>query len=110
MTTDARTLVLTDTRDEGGTTWRAVTLRADDSLTVRGQDLGPAVERHFGSSEHEFARSWSVEETARLAAALDVGVDDLLRAIGERFAHTHELERYARDQGLPGSFWSRVGD
>ena len=48
---------------------------------------------------------------AALRALLAVPEDgDLLGAIGGRFARTGEQETFVQDQGIPGKFWSRLGN
>ena len=46
-------------REQNGADSRTVwaSLLADDSLKIFGQDLGPTVERIFGSDEYEFAHT-----------------------------------------------------
>lgn len=105
------TLVLTDVRDADGTRWRAVSLAPDGSLAIRGHDLGPGVERVLGCHEYEFERRLSAADVAALRALLAVPEDgDLLRAIGGCFARAGELESFVQDQGIPGKFWSRLGN
>lgn len=103
-------LVLADTRDAGGVTYRAVRLTADRRLVIEGHDLGPDVESHFGRYEYEFERKLSAGETERLAELIAVPLDELLAAIGAGFASSHELEAYLHEQDLTGEFSSRIGD
>jgi hypothetical protein len=106
-----QTLVLTDARDAGGTTWRAVTLTDDGGLAVLGHDLGRGVERSWGCHEYEFERRLSLEEVTTLRRLLTLPAgDDLLAAIGERFTSTSDLESFAEGHGITGAFWSRTGD
>lgn len=108
---DPRWVVLTDLRTDDGTTWRAVGLTDEGGLTITGHDLGPGVERILGWTEYEFERRLTPDETTGLRRLLGVApVADLLAAIAERFASTCELEAYAQAHGLPGTFWSRIGD
>ena len=106
-----RTVVLTDAKDQGGPVWRAVTLTEDGGLALRGHDLGPRVEDFFGCSEYEFERRLSALEVGALCEILVVptGVD-LLGVIAERFPDTSDLEKYTKEHGIEGQFWSRIGD
>jgi hypothetical protein len=106
-----RTLVVKNVENEDDTMWRAVRLEGDGRLTIEGHDLGRDVREFFGCNEYEFTRSFSKRETAALRGLL--GVDrraDLLATIGERFAETKDLERFAESHGISGTFWSRTGD
>lgn len=108
---DATTVVLTDTRDDDGTVWRAVTLTGDGGLALRGHDLGRGVERVFGASEYEFERRLSAQETHDLRALLDVpGGGDVLSVIAERFPGSLGFEDFMLQNGIEGSFWNRIGD
>lgn len=90
---------------------RIVHLTADGELIIKGHDLGPGVERHFGHREYEFQRRLSAAQTQRLWALLDASdPDSLLHVIGERFSDTFHLERFLEDNDIPSEFWSRVGD
>lgn len=102
---------MTSIHDARGSVLRTVSLTAGGALVVRGHDLGPAVVRAFGGSEYEFERSYSAADTQRLRSLIELRPDDdLLTALAARFSNTHALEVFARDHGLPGTFWSRVGD
>jgi len=103
-------LVLTDVNDADGTMWRAVALTDDGGLAILGHDLGPAVEV-LGGSEYEFERRLCAAEVTTLRELLTVPPEgDLLAAIGDRFASTRDLEAFAKDHGIAGEFWSRIGD
>ncbi len=112
MTGDAGdTLVLRHQRDADGISWRGVTLHPDGVLEVSGQDLGQAVEDHWGSREYEFSRRLAPAEVDRLRVLLGLGPrDDLLAAIGSTFAESDALEEFLVHHDLAGSFWSRTGD
>ena len=76
---------MVDKRDEDGRMWRAVTLSEEGKLMIEGRDVGPGVERAWGTQAYEFERHYSVAETASLAALLGVPEGgDLLGAIGAR--------------------------
>lgn len=106
----ARTVVLTDVRDENGTVWRAVTLTEDGGLAIRGHDLGRGVEDFFGGSEYEFERRLSAQETKAVSELLSVPVEgDLLAAISGRFPSGSGLEDFIKEHGIESQFWSRVG-
>lgn len=103
--------LLTNAKNAGGTTWRAVTLTDEGGLAVVGHDLGPGVERSWGCHEYEFERRLSPAEVTTLRHLLTLPADgDLLAAIGERFTSTSELESFAEGHGITGAFWSRTGD
>jgi hypothetical protein len=105
-----KTLVMESTSDSRGTVWRAVHL-AKGRISIEGHDLGHGVEEFFGSSEYEFRRSLDTAETTALRGLLGVPHrGDLLAAIRDRFASTHELEEFLKEHGVAGTFWSRVGD
>ena len=105
---------LEDTNDERGSSHRWVVLTDDGALHVRGQDIGPMVERFFGEREYEFARAVPAAAVPALRAALGIGPgDDLLDAICARFSGpgcSDALERYIAEQGIETEFWSRTGD
>ena len=96
---------MVDKRDEDGRMWRAVTLSEDGKLRIEGRDVGPGVERAWGTQAYEFERHYSVAETASLAALLGVPEGgDLLGAIGARFTNTNELEEFLSANDIPGYF------
>ena len=106
----SRTVVLTDVRDENGTVWRAVTLNQDGRLAISGHDLGHGVKGFFGSSEYEFERRLSAQESTTLCKLLTVPAVDLLAAIVDRFLNGSGLEEFIKENGIASHFWSRVGD
>jgi hypothetical protein len=104
-------LVVKNVDKEDDTMWRAVRLGGDGRLTIEGHDLGRDVQEFFGCREYEFSRTFTKRETAALRGLLGVGRRaDLRAAIGERFAETKDLERFAESHGITGTFWSRTGD
>lgn len=106
-----RTVVLTAAKDQGGTVWRAVTLTEDGGLVISGHDLGPRVEGFFGCREYEFERRLSALEVGSLCEILVVPTGgDLLAVIAERFPDTSDLEKFTKEHGIEGQFWSRIGD
>jgi hypothetical protein len=106
-----KTLVLNNVTGEDDTMWRAVSLEADGGLSIEGHDLGRDVEEFFGCREYEFTRRLSRRETAALRQLLGVKRrGDLLAVVAERFATTADLERFMKDHGIEGTFWSRTGD
>jgi hypothetical protein len=109
---DRRTLE--DTLDERGASHRWVTMTGDGGLHIRGQDIGPMVERFFGEREYEFARAVAPAAVPALRDALGIGPDDdLLDAICARFngpGSSDALERYIQERGIETEFWSRAGD
>lgn len=109
---DPRTLVMRDVRDEDGLSWRAVTETAEGGLQITGHDLGPGVSNLFGgSSEYEFERRLSPEDTAVLRDRLGIAADaDVLATIQDRFDSTTDLEAFIAAHEIPSEFWSRIGD
>ena len=100
----SKILLMTDTEDEDGTTWRAVVLYADGCLAVQGFDTGPGVQRVYGADQHEFARDLSVAETNRVRDLLGVvDGDDLLAVIDQRFTDTSQFEKFLMTEGVPGT-------
>lgn len=98
-------LVLADTADDDGTMWRAIVLYADDCLAIQGYDTGAGVQRAHGADDYEFARELSPGETDRLRGLLGIGGgNDLLAALGKRFATAAEIEEFLVDRGIPGDF------
>lgn len=103
--------MLTDSKDQGGTVWRAVSLTDDGGLTISGHDLGPRVEGVLGCKEYEFERRISAQDVEALCEILSVptGVD-LLAFIATRFPSATGLEEFVREHGFEGQFWNRMGD
>lgn len=102
------TLVMRDTTDSGGRTYRALTLESSGELRLTGQDLGPAVEI-LGGDEYEFERCLSPEDVTTLREAMGWAADaDLLACIAESFPDSAAFETLVVGIGVPGTFWNRV--
>ncbi|MGC5249415.1 hypothetical protein ACPXB3_21120 [Gordonia sp. DT219] len=96
--------------DDDGTMLRTVTLTEDGQLRIEGHDRGAGVEKFFHHSEYEYERRLSADDVARLRELLRLAdEDDLLAAISARFDSNHALEQFLIDNGIEGSFWSRIG-
>lgn len=105
------TLVLLDTKDDSGSMWRAVSLGDDGSLSIRGYDFGPGVRGLLGQDEYEFERNLVPEQVDVLSECLGLATDgNLLATIDDRFSSTHALEAFAKEHGVTGSLWNRIGD
>lgn len=86
-------------------------LDANGNLVISGQDIGPKVERIFGSTEYEFSHTVPV---AYLAAFFDLlGVDKfqdpiltLRRFGGQNYEKLSDALEQAKEI-IPISFWSR---
>lgn len=107
-----RARTLEERRDDRGYTWRGVSLSEDGSLAIEGQDLGKIPEGFWGEYEYEFSRTLSPAETATLRGLLHVpDGGDLVAVLAERFTTSSTIEAFVvQEHGIPGQFWSRVGD
>lgn len=95
----------------GGWTHRSVQLREDGSLTLIGHDLGAEVEGVLGASEYEFDRTYDPDEVALLSRFLGLADhDEVVTALRMRCGTFEDIEQVAREAGVEGRFWSRVGD
>lgn len=98
-------------RDELGTMYRAIEYRADGTLLIIGADYGDGVAQVFGLPGYDFFRKFSVSEVARLVELMGEPDDvDLREAITSHFGSTDELERFATEHGIPGTFTSWNSD
>lgn len=90
-------------------------------MIIEGQDLGKGVESLFGYNEYEWTLTVAAVDTPKLLAALNNGQGpfDLLRrrrglldALRRRFygSTASQLEPFLKENGVPYSFWSRIGD
>ncbi len=106
-------VTLRDTRDEGGSRYLGARLKADGTLLIEGQDLGPGVENFFGPGLTEYEWAWIIRPPGvrklKLALACD---DDVLAALRDRFSGDAAagLKPFLDDNGIPYEPWSRVGD
>lgn len=104
-------LVMATKSDRDDYMLREVTLGEDGGLTIAGHDMGRGVEGAFGSFEYEFSRRLSATEVDTLRKVLGIPAHgDLLQAIDDGFGSTDELEDFVGQMGIPGTFWSRIGD
>lgn len=102
---------MTDVKDADGFMRRTVTLNDEGALAIKGQDLGPRVERIFGFTEYEFERRLTLKQTAKLRKLLGASADDdLLILIEDRFKSAGDLEDFVQEHGIAGKLWNRIGD
>lgn len=65
----------------------------------------------FGLPGCDFFREFSVSDVARLVQLMGEPDDvDLLKAVIRHFESTNELERFAKEHGVPGAFTSWNSD
>ena len=107
---ETASLTVEERHDADGLLVRRLHWYDDGSLAVEGHDIGAGVERFFGTSEYEFWRRWSPDETRRIIEPLGLPGADPLAELRDHFSSTHALEQHAKELGLEGAFWSRVGD
>lgn len=104
--------VFEDQRSEDGSyRYTAAYLNEDGCLVIETHDMGPVVERFFGSglSEYEALETFDPEQTGRLRESLR---EDLVAAISERFpTSSRGLTEHAESIGVGrGRVWNRIGD
>lgn len=107
-----RTVILRDSRDEGGSRYLAAKLAAG-TLRIEGQDLGQSVEDILGDREYEW--TWTVAAAAIPAAVQALGGDpgsDPLAVVATWSAANGGADpgQRLRDAGVAIEFWSRIGD
>ena len=86
-------------------------LNAEGSLVISGQDIGPAVERIFGSDEYEFSHTISAACLEEFFAILGLAnFEDVLGAIrqfgGRHYDKLADSLEIAKET-MPIKFWSR---
>ena len=119
--TAAQSIVLRDERSP--TNWRSLSASfgTEGDLIIEGHDLGKGVESLFGYNEYEWSLTVAAIDTPKLMAALNDGHGlvarmrhhrHLLDALLHRFSggNADELESFLKENGVPYSFWNRVGD
>lgn len=100
-------------REQNGADSRTISasLLPDNSLKISGHDLGPAVERFFGSDEYEFAHTIPTDYVHPFLELLGATeVTDVLRALkhfgGPRYPEISAALEQAK-AFMPIQFWSR---
>lgn len=87
---------------------------SDGGLSIEGQDLGPEVERYWGSSEYEWVIVIAPEHVAGYVRRLggDPERDDPLTVVERRYREDSGCvtKSFLDEEGIPCEFWSRVGD
>ena len=83
---------------------------ADGNLIISGQDIGPKVERFFGTDEYEFAHTVPVAYLEAFISMLGVdSFDDPLEAIkrfgGSNYETLSDVLEQAKET-MPIKFWS----
>ena len=104
-------IVLRNTSDAEGSRYLGVSIKPNGDLVIKGQDLGPGVERFFGVFEYEWAWSIAAEDCEKLRAALGMKTN-LLAALGERFSgdSAGDLQEFLESHDIHYEAWSRMGD
>lgn len=106
-------MLLRDTQDESGSRQLSARLQGDGSLLIEGRDLGPGVEKFFGSGqfEYEWALKLSLPDVRKLKVALSCQ-DELLEALKDRFSGdaSAELQSFLDSNAVRYEFWSRAGE
>lgn len=96
-------------------------LGAEGELIIQGQDLGQAVESLSGFREYEWSVTVAAADLPKLRAALAgspilwgglLRRPGLLGALQRRFSgeKAGELEAFLKQEGVPYTFWNRIGD
>ncbi|MDE2165114.1 MAG: hypothetical protein KGJ66_02095 [Alphaproteobacteria bacterium] len=93
-------------------------LGPEGDLIIEGQDLGKGIESLSSFREYEWSLTVATADIPKLLAALKDGqgpfgaARGVLRALQRRFSGSKasELEPFLKEQGIPYSFWNRIGD
>lgn len=105
------TIVLRDTKDEGGRRYLGASIDENGDLVITGQDLGPGVEEAFGPGIREYEWVWTVKkgELPKLAAALG---GDVMTCLARDYSGARAADLYELLDGLGIDFrtFSRHGD
>ena len=112
--TGERRVDLFEGRDARGTRAISATLRADGTLIIDGQDLGPQVQI-FGPDFREYEWAWTAQpaEVPRIVEALGGKPgDDPLQVLTDwsRGRNGEDPGNYLKKAGITLEFWSRIGD
>ncbi|BDZ74767.1 hypothetical protein GCM10025856_24860 [Methylophaga marina] len=103
--------VLRDERDRRGLRFLSAEIQQNGDLVFEGQDLGPAVEEFFGSSEYEWRWTIKAEHMPILQKAL--GVDgDIINLLETRFSNEKSagVLSFLEEHNIPYESWHRYGD
>lgn len=109
------TVTLREQRDADGFRRLSADRRPDGGIMIDGHDLGPGVERIFGSGLTEYEWAWVIDPGAipSVIAALGGGEgDDPLRLLAAWYVAHGGVDpgSHLREAGVPIEFWNRVGD
>jgi len=112
---DLATITLREWRDADGFRRLSVDRRPDGSIFIEGHDLGPGVERVFGTGLTEYEWAWVVGPDAVPAVVAALGGragDDPLPLLAAWSAAHGGVDpgSHLREAGVAIEFWSRVGD
>ena len=104
-------VVLIDERSGADSRRIWASLDADGSLVISGQDIGPKVERFFGTDEYEFSHKVPFACLKPFFALLGVSdFEDVLDAIrqfgGSHYDKLADALEIAKET-MPIKFWSR---
>ena len=104
-------VVLLDEWLDGESRHVTAKLTEEGNLVVSGQDIGPSVERIFGSDEYEYAHTIPADHIATFFELLGASqVTDILGAIdhfgGRRYSEISDALEVAKAI-MPIGFWSR---
>lgn len=103
-------VVLVDDRSGPDSRRIWASLDTDGSLTISGQDIGPKVERFFGTDEYEFSYTVPVAYLEAFFFLLQVKIfDNPLEAIKQFSGKNYEILSEALEQSkdmIPIKFWS----
>ena len=109
----AKSVVLRQTYDEGGSRHLSATLTSAGDLNIEGQDLGSAVELFFGEgfTEYEYALTVRAVDLQSLRNALGA-TGDLLSALQIHFSNPTAADprSFLEAHSVRYEFWSRIGD
>lgn len=115
MENTVRVLTLLSVRDQRGSRWIGARRTSGGDVVIEGQDVGVFVEDAFGqgASEYEWSYTLKASDESKICIALG-GVDDedVLQLLEEQFLGEKAagLVTVLKKKGVPGNFWSRVGD
>ena len=91
-----------------------VRMSAGGDLVIEGQNLGPAVERYWGTREYEWVIQIRSEDVPRYLGILggDADNDNPLGLIQARYREDERCvsKSFIDEHEIPCEFWSRSGD